>query len=86
MGVGAAASGIVGAAAFPPVDVVTLGVLGAALGRWSMGEARTRAGGAAVAVAYALGYFGMLYGWSVRFGLPAYVALVVSQALFFSSR
>ncbi len=83
VGAGTAAIGIVGAGAFPPVDVATLGVLGAALGLWSMGEARTRAGGGAVAVAYTLGFFGTLYGWSVRFGLPAYAALVISQALFF---
>jgi apolipoprotein N-acyltransferase len=79
---GAAVAGVVGAGAFPPVDLAILGVLGAALGLWLMGEARTRTSGAVVAAAYALGYFGALYLWSARFGFPAYIALVVSQALF----
>jgi apolipoprotein N-acyltransferase len=82
LGVGAAVSGVVGAGAFPPVDLAFLGILGAALALWLMGETRTRTGGAAVAAAYALGYFGTLYLWSTRFGLPAYLALVVSQTLF----
>jgi apolipoprotein N-acyltransferase len=81
--VGAVVAGVVGAGAFPPVDLAILGVLGVALGLWAMGEARTRTGGAMVAAAYALGYFGTLYLWSARFGLPAYLALVVSQTAFF---
>jgi apolipoprotein N-acyltransferase len=82
LGAGAVLAGVVGAGAFPPVDLAFLGVLGAALALWLMGETRTRAGGAAVAAAYALGYFGTLYVWSARFGLPAYLALIVSQTLF----
>lgn len=82
LGAGAAVAGVVAAGAFPPVDLAVLGILGAAVGLWLMGEARTRRGGAAVAAGFALGAFGALYLWSARFGLPAYLALVVSQALF----
>jgi apolipoprotein N-acyltransferase len=82
LGVGAAVAGVVGAGAFPPVDLAILGVLSVVLALWLMGQAHTRAGGGGVAAAYALGYFGALYLWSVRFGLAPYVALVVSQALF----
>jgi apolipoprotein N-acyltransferase len=82
LGAGAAVAGVVAAGAFPPADLAVLGILGAAVGLWLMGEARTRRGGAAVAAGFALGTFGALYLWSARFGLPAYLALVVSQALF----
>lgn len=82
MGGGAAAGGVVGAGALPPVDVAVLGVIGAAVGLWLMGTTRTRLGGAAVAAAYALAYFGTVFAWSARFGPAAYVALVVSQAAF----
>jgi apolipoprotein N-acyltransferase len=82
LGVGAAVAGVVGAGAFPPVDLAILGVLGVAFGLWLMGQARTRTSGAGLAAAYALGYFGALYLWSARFGLAPYVALVASQALF----
>lgn len=75
-------SGLASAGAFPPVDVAILGVVGAAFGLWLMGHAHSRAGGAGVAAAYALGYFGTLYLWSGRFGLAAYFVLVLSQALF----
>jgi apolipoprotein N-acyltransferase len=83
LGVGATVSGVIGAGAFPPVDLAILGVLGAAFGLWLMGETRTRTGGGGVAAAYALGYFGALYLWSARFGLAPYAALVVSQTVFF---
>jgi apolipoprotein N-acyltransferase len=82
LGVGAVLAGVVGAGAFPPVDLAILGVLSVALALWLMGVARTRTSGGAVAAAYALGYFGALYLWSARFGLAPYVALVVSQAVF----
>lgn len=82
LGVAAGAAGVVGAGAFPPVDLAILGVVAAALGLGAMGAARTRRGGAAVAASFALGYLGTLYLWSARFGLPAYLALTVSQALF----
>lgn len=83
LGAGAATFGVVAAGAFPPLDLAVLAVIGAALGLWFIGQARTRAGGAAVAAAHAFGYFAALYGWSARFGLPAYLALVVSQTVFF---
>lgn len=82
LGVCAAAAGVLGAGAFPPLDLAILGVVAAAFGLGAMGAARTRRGGAAVAACFALGYLGTLYLWSARFGLPAYLALTVSQASF----
>jgi apolipoprotein N-acyltransferase len=78
----AAVAGVISAGAFPPVDLAILGIVGAAVGLWLMGEARTRAGGAVVATGFALGYFGTLYVWSARFGVAPYLALVVSQTVF----
>lgn len=77
-------AGGVAALGFPAVDQPLLALLGVGL---MLGVAR-RAPSALLAIttgaAFGLGFFGMLLGWSLRFGAVAWAVLVSSQALFFA--
>ncbi len=74
------AAGALAALAFPPRRLAVAAPVGVALGLVVLARLRLRRSGAAGAVVWAAGFFAVLLSWSVRFGLPAYVALVTVEA------
>jgi apolipoprotein N-acyltransferase len=78
----AAAAGAMAAAAFPPVDLPVLGVAGAATGLWLIARTTSARSALLHGLAYAVTHFALLYAWSLRFGVVAYFALTIGQAIF----
>jgi apolipoprotein N-acyltransferase len=77
-----AGAGLLTATGFPPVDRPVLGLVGVVVALGLLRRAPSLWQGAAGGLVLGLALFAAVLSWSGRFGLPAYAALVLSQALF----
>lgn len=68
--------------AFPPYELLPVGLVGLLAALWLWRRSGSRLSAAARGFAFGLGLFGSLLIWSSRFGSAAYVGLVLSQATF----
>lgn len=74
------AAGAFAALAFPPGRLTVAAPVGVALGLVVLARLRHGWSGAVGAAVWGAGFFAVLLSWSVRFGPPAYVALVAVEA------
>jgi apolipoprotein N-acyltransferase len=82
VGATALPAGALTAAAFPPYELLPVGLVGLLAGLWVWRSASCRLAAAVRGLLFGLGLFGTLLMWSTRFGMAAYMGLTLSQALF----